>query len=424
MRLAGFIISCTVLINLSHAQQMVAIKGLVKNKENQAPLPGVVCFFKKNEHIGNVTDSSGYFEIKYPKGLSYDSLIISSLGFNRQKVSVRSLSPTDTLVFLLTRNAIVLKDILIQDKKPDLKQVVLTAIENIPKNFPDKPHLLEALYRKVSTHNNQYTHLEEAVIRIQDHNYKILPNSSKIEVLAYRESQEWGDIDSLTVKILSKTRASGYTNWQTAFNPINKLYENNNIRLFNQGDTRFNLKSFKKFMDSYLAELVDVYTVNKDTIFHIAFNDNAFPTPPSGTNYLKINMTDYAIIEYQISGQRNGHIVHRKLLKFQKIEGRYYPELIKAIKPRLINRDTEDGEYDIATIWFDRVVIKGFEKIKPKQAIDRLDDQGHKMPNYDPEFWLDLEMLNKHPLEKGVLESLELHRPLEEQFKLHERFNK
>ncbi len=421
MRLIGFLIFCLWLTNMTNAQRkFVEIKGVVKDKENKTPLPGAVCFFKNNEHIGNLTNPSGYFKVKYPKELSYDSLIISMLGYNKQSVLVQSLNPADTLVFLLARNAIVLKDILIQDEKFDLKQLMLTAIENIPKNFPNKPHLLEALYRKVSTHNNQYTHLEEAVIRIQDYNYKILPNSTKIEVLAYRESKDWGDIDSLTVKTLSKARTSGYTNWQTAFNPLHKLYENNNIRLFNQEDTRFNLKSFKKFIDSYLAKLVDVYTVDKDTIFHIAFNDNAFASTPSGRNYLKINMTDYAIIEFQISGQRHGHILYQKLLKFQKIGGRYYPKFLKVISPRLINRDTEDGEYDIAIIWFDSVAIKDFEKIKPKRAIDRLDKQGYKNSNYDPAFWIDLEMLNKYPLEQGILKSLESHQPLKEQFRLYE----
>ena len=417
----GLFIICLWLTNLTNAQRnFVEIKGVVKDKEDKTLLPGAVCFFKNNEHIGNVTDASGYFKIKYPKELSYDPLIISMLGYHRLNVSVRSLSATDTIVFLLERNAIVLKDIVIRDEKFDLKQLVLKAIENIPKNFPNKPHWLEAFYRKVSTHNNQYTHLEEAVIRIQDDNYKILPNASKIEVLAYRESKDWGAIDSITVKILSKTRASGYNNWQTAFNPLNRLYENNNIRLFNIEVNRFNPKSFKKYMNSYLAELVDIYTVNQDTIFHIAFNDSAFPAPPSGRNYLKVNMTDHAIIEYQISSQRNGHILYQELFKFQKIEGRYYPKFLKVIKPRLINRDTEDGEYDIATIWFDSVKIKDFEKVKPKHAIDRLDKQGHKKSNYDPELWLDLNMLNKYPLERGVLKSLESYQPLEEQFKLHE----
>ena len=421
MRVTGFFILCLWVTNLTNAQRkFVEIKGMVKDKENKTPLHGAVCFFKNNEHIGHVTDSSGHFKIKYPKEFSDDSLMISMLGYNRQNVSVRSLSSTDTLVFLLERNAIVLKDVLIQNEKFDLKQLVLKAIENIPKNFPDKPHLLEAFYRKVSTHNHQYTHLEEAVIRIQDYNYKILPNASKIEVLAYRESKDWGDIDSITVKILSKTRASGYNNWQTAFNPLSRLYENNNMRLFNQEDTRFHLKSFKKYMDSYLAEVVDIYTVNNDTIFHIAFNDSAFPAPPSGRSYLKINMTDHAIIEFQISSQRNGHILYRKLFKFQKTEGRYYPKCLKVTKPRLINRDIEDGEYDIATIWFDSVKIKNFEKVKPKHVIDRLDKQGHKKPNYDPAFWLDLKMLDKYPLERGVRKSLESYQPLEEQFQLHE----
>ena len=422
MRLTVLLVLINVKALLAQQSNFIDIKGFVLEMGSKKPISGAVCYLKNNEHIGNLTDSKGYFTFKIPKELTYDSLVISFLGYKRLNTPFQLLKlKEDTLFFQLERNAIVLNDVVIEVKSFDLKRLVLKAVENIPKNYPDKPHLLNGLYRKVSTQDNHYTHLEEAAISVQDYNYKKPPMSAKIQVHAFRESKDWGNMDSVTLEVVSKIQQKASGQWGITTNPLNKLYESNYIRFFTRVGTHFNLQTLNKYIDEhYLFELMDILTINGDTIYQIAFSEGGYPQPPSGRTYMKINAEDFAIVEFQITSSRNGSLIHQVLMKYQKIERHYYPKFFRVTTPRLINRDMEDGEYDISTYWFDKVKIKDFEKIKPKHAIDRLNKQGHKKSNYDPEFWLDLKMLNKYPLEKGILKSLELHQPLEEQFKLHE----
>lgn len=422
MRLIILLVLVSIRPLLAQKSNFVDIKAFVLEKKSKKPIPGAVCYLKNNEHIGNLTDAKGCFTFKFPKELTYDSLVISFLGYKRLNTPLRLLKlKDDTLFFKLERNTIILDDLVIEAKRFDLKRLVLKAVENIPKNFPDKPHLLNGLYRKVSTQDNQYTHLEEAAISVQDDNYKKPTTSAKIQVHAFRESKDWGNMDSITLKVVSKIQEKASDRWGITTNPLNKLYESNYIRFFNRADTYFNLQTLNKYIDEhYLFELMDISTINGDTIYQIAFSEGGYPPPPSGRTYMKINAEDFAIVEFQITSSRNGSLIHQVLMKYQKIAGRYYPKFFRVTAPRLINQDMEDGEYNIATYWFDEVKVKDFEKIKQKHVNDPFDSEWHKNLVGDPGFWHTYEMLIRYPLEQGIRTSLEIHQPLEVQFGNHE----
>src|SRR5690606_5695484 len=106
--------------------------------------------------------------------------------------------------------------------------------------------------------------------------------------------------------------------------------------------------------DYYTFELMGISIENGDTIYQIAFAETVVPPPPkhpSGRTYLKINGTDLAIIEVQFTRDSKIQALQSQTrVKFEKVNGKYYPKYIHVIQPRNINRNFEDDEFDIQTM--------------------------------------------------------------------------
>lgn len=403
----------------AQSNQKISLLGIVNDRK---PIEGAHCYLKNNGHLGSVTDSSGFFRFGFQQTLLYDTLVISAIGYEQKEVPLFSVNIIqDTNYFALKQNTIILDEVLVETKGYNLKDLFLGAFANIPKNYPNKPHQLKGLYRKVGTEDTQYTHLEEAVITLEDKGYNKPPVALKIGVEAFRETKEWGKIDSLDAQVFNKmnTRISHALN--QAANPIAKSYLSNFIRYHRDENKFFNLKRMQKIIDEYYTlEIMDISILEGDTIYKIAFESSIPPPPPehaSGRNFLKINSKDLAIVEMQFTlGFADQPLISQNHVIFEEKYGKYYPKYIKRIIPRFINQNFDDNEYDIYTIWFDEVKVGKFKKIKLKDLNDPDDPQSYKRTNLSPEFWKDASLVKKYPLEEGIRKDLEKHQPLEEQF--------
>ena len=399
--------------------QLNSISGILNGGK---PIKGAHCFLKNHEHIGSVTDTTGYFHFNFQHTLLYDTLVISAIGFDKKEMPLFSVTlGQDTNYFYLKQRTIILNEVLVESKGFDLKDLVLGAYANIPKNYPDKPHQLKGLYRKVSTEGKKYTHLEEAAITIEDKGYKKPISYAKISTKSFRESKEWGNTDSFAIRVFNKTNMRISQELNNVTNPLTKLYKSNFIRFYKSENTVFNLKRMQKIIDDYYTfELIDISFVEGDTIYQIAFASSVTPPPPkiiSARNYLKINSKDLAIVEMQFTlGFDDRPLIGQVHVIFEEKNGRYYPKYIKSIKPRFINRSFDDNEYDIHTFWFDEVNIGKFKKIKSKELTNPYDPESHKRKSLRPEFWKDSPLIKKYPLEQGIRKDLDKHQPLEEQF--------
>lgn len=400
--------------------QKTTVSGIVNSR---TPVQSADCFLKNNEHVGTLTDASGYFQFSFPKSMLYDTLVILAMGFERKEVPLSSIDfGRDTVYFYVDQQSFLLKEVIIESTGLDLKGMVLKALANVPNNYPNKRHQLKGLYRKVSTKGAQFTHLEEAAIVVEDNGYRQPSASVKIKTEQYRQTKDWGNIDSLYVSINDKIHRAISLQLKNATNPLNRLYEANGIRHYNAEKAWFNFKAFRKIIDDhYTFELVDISVNDGDTVYHVAFAATAVPPPPrhvSGRNYLKINASDLAIVEMQFTlGFENEPLMNQNHVKFEKQNGKYYPKYVRNITYRHINRKFNDDEYDIRTFWFDEVKVKGFQRIKSSEENDPNDSQSHKRFTSSPTFWDSSSLSQKYPLEQSVRDDLQKHEPLEAQFR-------
>jgi hypothetical protein len=178
-------------------------------------------------------------------------------------------------------------------------------VGNVPDNCPNKLHQLQGLYRKISTKGTRFTHLEEAAVVVEDNGYQKPSTLVRIKTEHYRQSKDWGAIDSSYISMTKKMDKAISRQLKIPSNPLNKLYECNFLRNFDEENAWFNFEAFRKIIDAHFAfELTDISLDNGDTLYHVAFAANPVPPPPhhvSGRNYLIINASDLAIVEMQFT---------------------------------------------------------------------------------------------------------------------------
>lgn len=397
----------------------IGISGIVKAN---VPIHGADVFLKNNEHVGVLTDTAGFFHLRISGSLAYDTLVILAMGFERKEVPLSGIDMSrDTLEFFIDQQSILLDEVLVESDRFDVAGLVLKAIARIPDNYPRKRHQLIGLYRKVSTDSKGYTHLQEASEIIEDGGYQNPPAFVRIRSDNFRETRDFGSVDSSYLVAIDKMHLSISEQLNAPSNPINRLYARNFLRNYAKPEALLNLRRFEKIVDDhYTFRLFDIDLSGSDTIYHIAFASSVVPPAPvkvSGRNYMKINAHDLAIVEMQITlGFENQGLMSQDLIRFEKRNGKYYPACIKTILPRQINRDADDGEYDIRTLWITDVRTRDFERMRASDLDDPNDPQGHKRRGSSG-FWDTAALLHLHPLDEAIKNDLEARQALDEQFR-------
>ena len=97
------------------------------------------------KRIGTMTNKFGEFLIKLPAGYNNDTLLISFLGYESQKLKISSINTSEVLIITLTEKPVVLQEVVI--KPIDPVQLIQNAIADIPLNYYCNPHIMNGFYR-------------------------------------------------------------------------------------------------------------------------------------------------------------------------------------------------------------------------------------------------------------------------------------
>ena len=402
--------------SFAQPETSIEVTGVVLDAKDGQPVPNAIFHLNNSEYPGSITDQQGVFSVRLPQRTPHDSLVISSLGYQELSVALTNLaSAKDTLYFSLQRLPIVLDDVIVNAKAFDPKEIIQKALENTAKNYPDKMHLLKGLYRKISTEDDHYTKLIEAAVTVQDYNYKSkLENKARIRIEQLRQSDELAETDSILITYGKKTAQKFNKN----VNSIYQAYESVSLRAFHNPHTVFTPEGFfqeiPEFPQTYT--IMDVSIEGNDTIYQIGFT--GMNNPP-GASYLKINSSDWAIIEYQRGFYFGKDCAFQELVKYKKTAGRYYPAFIRITTPRVDLRNLEDHPLNIETYRFDTVLTKNFKNVRYKDTQNRMQEVQELSYPYDSTFWQKTDLLQCYPLNPAIRMDLEKQRSLETQFKEH-----
>ena len=410
------------LSSFAQTGRSVNVKGIVLDSNNQDPLPNTFIYLKNHSEFSILSSSSGEFDLNYPNLFKTDTLVISLLGYQKKQIPLSRLNQKTNQIYLYQVD-LSLQEIVVKPDESLFEEFFTKVVENIPKNYPTKKHQLNALYRRVSTDYNEYTNLVEAAVLVEDYDYKRDISQSKIKIEALRQSDELGDVDSVLIQSFQRLseHIAKQVDRMRANSMINMGFESNLIRYARSPNSMFSKKNYKSwFLGStrfpVYHSLVGTEIRGQDTIFHITFGNT---DPPKGESFIKINSRNFGIEEFQTIPSTSLVLKHftQFYMKYKEVEGVYYPEKIEYKTMRFINRDIGSHQVDIHTFWFDDVKTENFQKVRPRDVLDRKSLIESKDYEYDAAFWKEYDLIKKHPLGSSIKQSLERVRSLEDQFR-------
>ena len=393
------------------AQERIQIKGKVVDGETKESL-GFASVRLKNSFKGTITNIDGDFILNIDKSEIKDTLLISFIGY------FSFLKPIEIIrnkhLFTLEPNPVELKELEVTSRL-SADEIVKLAVDRIPINYPVKPYLMKAFYKKTLKENGKYFSLVEGAGIVIDNKGFVVPKN-------LRNGGEQ--------IILEQARG----NFALTDKGPNFIYVNYFLARFDKNmvkhlDGFFVRGKFQREADIFL-DTTKVYVVSAESS---TYNFKAW-----------ISAGNYAILKCMAESKELGENRHldrgifdensyfgatRQVIynEFQYFRGKYYPKYIKVevdwnvydkktnnpIKGMLTTRTTETLVNDVKT---DNLPV-----LDKKRFLNRrggIEYQWKIMgKNINPEFWANYNSIARNPLENELLRDLKEFGPLEEQFK-------
>jgi len=381
------------------AWEIKEITGTITDNETGEPVPYVAISLPKKGK-GTVTNSNGEFMLKVYREWIYDTLVISHLGYFKEKIPV-SRAITNKLNIPLKRDYVPIPEIIIRNQLPD--EIIRKAYLSITRNFGNSPALLMAFYREAVIKKNDLQIYSEAIVEIYKSSYSSTFSGDQIKIIKSRKIENTGLKDTLTVRL--KAGLQSCLALDGARNPFDFLLPEN----FSQYDYR----------------MTDIVKVDEGTAYVIEFVQKPFVDIPLFMGSIYINTLNYAIehaefelnpafikknkedyITYQSKGYTIMPVSVRYQVSYKNIEGRYFLNHVRGDlnftarhKKRLFGIPFKVFfEMAVTDIKTENVVRFEREEIAPLHSVF-----SKTIKSYDPEFWGDFDFLKP---ESNMLQEL------------------
>lgn len=176
-------------IENGYGQDDIFIKGKVFNEETQEVIPFATIQLKQNK-VGVITNSNGDFRLGINPEFQTDSVIISSIGFQRKMLAYKYLSSSEINMIYLIPAVYKIDEVTIEAKKKKLnaEQIIRSAIKNIKNNHPFFPFNYTAYYRDYQKYNGKIFNLNEALIYVEDNGFNQYLSLNGFRLLDFKKN--------------------------------------------------------------------------------------------------------------------------------------------------------------------------------------------------------------------------------------------
>ena len=391
-------------IPFAHSQSAtVEITGKVKNNKNKKPLVNAdVSIVDTN--IGTVTNSDGYFSLKFPAEKISNGLKIDLIGFEAVNIPV----PNDeearkNLTIFLKPSGRVLDEVLVLGGDP--KEIIVKALEKIPENYSLQDDIFQGFYRETVQKGNRYISISEAMVDLLKNPYtRRDPRGEKIGIYKGRRLLSPKSSDTLSVKLMDGPLI-----------PINFDAVKNGNHLFTAEE-----------IDNFNFTLLPVTTIDNRPHYSIEFTPRVEFSYPlhSGVFYIDAESFTVSRVEYALDMKNKAKVVQAILQK--KPRGlRFNPIEVSGV----VTYKTVDGKSYINYIstkikfkcdWKKHLFSSAYTSVAEMVMVDRKDSPQAKsqfaesygrrkifsdlVDNYwEPDFWKDYNIIEpSESLEKAV----------------------
>jgi hypothetical protein len=165
-----------------NVQSNPRIIGKVIDEKTDEPIQ-FANIFLKNKSIGTVSNVDGKFDLNLRSYDKSDTLCISYLGYQIQKIPLSIIDSTFIAV-KLSQEDHKIKEVWVKPVNP--VELIEEAVKRIPLNYDNNPSILTAFFRESSRQDDQYIALSEAVLSVYKESYVSLRND-QIKILKGRK---------------------------------------------------------------------------------------------------------------------------------------------------------------------------------------------------------------------------------------------
>jgi hypothetical protein len=149
-------------------QNGINISGKIVGAADKQPLPHINISIER-KGVGTATNTAGLFVLRIPVENMNDTLKISCIGFKTKQLPVASLKNDENLTIVLESTSTELKEVKITYY--DAEKILRKAIDRIPDNYINHPHVLRGFYRMYTFNDAQPLQLSEAVFDVYNYGY-------------------------------------------------------------------------------------------------------------------------------------------------------------------------------------------------------------------------------------------------------------
>ncbi|NHF57937.1 carboxypeptidase-like regulatory domain-containing protein [Flavobacteriaceae bacterium TP-CH-4] len=287
-----------------------ATRGRILDVETQEPVVFATIRIK-GKAIGVISNQDGGFRIPPRFREMRDTLVISSMGYQKKEIPISGLSPEHINIIRLAPGVLNLSEAIVTGRKKrklSAKQIVRRAIANLQKNYPQKPFSTIGYYRDYQLKDGNYVNLNEAVLEVFDQGFSRLDSTTtKVGIYEYKRNADFErdtladdpyDYESLQ-KIVDNAYLSGYGGNEFSILRVHDAIRNYNVNAYSFVN-RFDIDllknhSFSKDNSTYL---------NGEALYTVKFRRRSPNYSAFGTLY--ISPGDFAIhkMEYTLYDDR------------------------------------------------------------------------------------------------------------------------
>ncbi len=373
------------------------IRGRVFDRVSKQPLP-FANIFLKDKSIGTIANEDGEFLFKLNSEYLVDTLCISYMGYKNITVPV-SMRVNSDMRYFMDMNIISIQEVIIRLQSP--ANILRSALQGIPTNYPQKPVLLTSFYRETVKKGNQYMIVSEALLETFKRGYNDFMLEDLVKIIKGRKRQDINPKDTVILKLKAG---------------LNTMLLLDVVRY---------IPDFMNERSYYNYNMADIVMDNGRENYAIDFIPKEYASDVYYKGRIYIDVRDLAItrVEFSIEPSRLDDATHLFVLKkppglkvkvldakyniaYRKIDGEYYLHNIHCetgfriwLKKQLFG-SVYTTSVEIVVTEIDTTDVDRFRSRETARTTDVFNDQ---ISDYDETFWGEYNFIRpEDPLEKAV----------------------
>ena len=136
--------------SLLTGQDFLTISGKVIDSKSLAPLPYANLIVKRKS-FATVSNETGEFVFHIPRSSGADTLLITFIGYETKELSIQSIVKSKSQEIFLDPKEVLLKGVIVNNRRLSATDVIKEALKKIPLNYPDQSHVLKGFFRDWKT---------------------------------------------------------------------------------------------------------------------------------------------------------------------------------------------------------------------------------------------------------------------------------